>query len=349
MALYGLIDAQYILVRNRNMLAGYKKGEKKVVSSSELLEVTLQSIMKMKREYGFMYPILLWDSSPYHKSSVLSHYKKDRKRASEEEIKSLEEQADAANELAVKLKLQADVRDMKVDLKNDQTQKEVKACIKSEDWIDCGFHSVYRDGYEADDLAYMLGVQISHLNNHDKGYSAVLISADKDWINFQLPGVSFISCYNGSSYPEVTEKFYKELIKINDHSQKNYGIDTKLTQYQWGILKELTGTTHNNAAVWKHKELKWPEAMSRLLNGDHTLPEAELLFSCTKAMNMNGGSANGVNYIQDLKDELIKWLDFNNFVYVPQHFQTMNGKYNIRLSMSSYFDFLSNFKIKEAK
>lgn len=298
---YGLIDAQYILMRNKNMLSSQYYPDP--IPKDKLLVITIQSFMKLKRDNRFKYPLLLWDKSPYHKSRVVSEYKGDRYIESEDDITRLQDELVKVSDPKEQEKIKEKIRKIEVGMANFSTLQDIKYGLLNDEWSSYGFTSVLKGGYEADDLAYMIAKRISaDYKIGDKNSTAVLLTADKDWINFQLPGVTFISTYNGSNYPELYDEYINLAKKVDSYSRENYGVPILLSRYQYGILQELLGASHNNAGIWTHsfKEIPEVEVISRLLCKDTTLPDYELLSKCYESMNMELGTTDsGTQYIDD--------------------------------------------------
>lgn len=379
---YGLIDGNYLLFRNKSLLQGNYAPNP--IPKNELLKVTLQSFMKLQRERNFQYGLILWDSSPYFKTEAIKEYKADRYQASEDEIVKLkDEEANlvleyptASPERQVEIsrrlvEIKNQILEVNMNIENFKIAQEVKYGFLEDDFNNAGFKSVLKKGYEADDHAYLLAYRISsRYQSGDKDSTAILCTADKDWVNFQMPGIDFVSTYYGKTYPEYLESYNKDLELLQEKSLKLYNTYTPLSMYEWGILYELSGFTHNNATVWDYHlrkgedKLDWHESMCRMLNGDTTLPGYDILSKAFMAMNMLKGSApnkvikeeldeNG-NKIEvssyDFSSLDTKYIDdttkLHNFKladhkYVHGAFQEYCQKNWLNINMSTYYEYVS--------
>ena len=339
---WGLIDANYILFRNKAILAS--KYDKEPIPRHELFSSVLQSFMKLKYEGDCMYPLYIWDKSPYHKLKTLQAYKADRWVGTDEEYDALEAEKATASPLRL-IEIIEQQRKIRLDQANFETTSYVKNRFIN-DMGKYGFHSLIKQGYEADDLAFFSACQISELFKQDESNNAVLLTADKDWANFQLPGVDFLSTYNWSNYYNLTEEFEDVNSKINEASQKLYGRPCRLLRFQYGILEELMHKSHNNACVWSHRGIKRPEAIARFMNGDTSLIDYQLLHDAYYAMNMLEGTVPGSTetYKHDTEDLVKQAIDPTNFTYEPGQFTYYCFNNFLDTGFENYFSFVEGFK-----
>jgi hypothetical protein len=288
---WGLIDANYILFRNKGLLGSKTKNG--AIDEYELLSITVQSFYKLKRLYGFRHPILIWDKSPYHKTQALQAYKADRWIPSEERWKELEEEKQNTLDPIRVHEIELEQQKIEVEKENFTKVQNVKKLFQSPEFEQSGFFNLIKQGYEADDLAFLAATEISERYEMNREDNAILVTADKDWVNFLLPGVDFRSTFNGSTYPELTDKYEKVCEKVNKASMELYGTPCKPSRYQYGILEELMHASHNNGRIWDHnKEVKREKAMAMFLHKDTSLVDYEKLKSAYTAMNMLEGFVN---------------------------------------------------------
>ena len=341
---WGLIDANYILFRNKAVLGG--NDNDRIFTKSELFSSVLTSLIRLKRDGGFLYPVLIWDKSPYYKLHAIQAYKSDRWRPTKEEYEALE--AEKAGATLERLKeIEKQQKKIMTEMTNFETTQQVKALFLSPEFRDFGFVSLCKQGYEADDLAFLSANYISkgYITDHEN--NAVLLTADKDWANFQLPGVDFLSTYNWSNYSKLTNEYLLALDKINQASKRLYGDCCKLSRYQYGILEELMHKSHNNACVWSHKGVNRYEAIARLLHNDESLVDYHPLHDAYFAMNMLEGTlpenAYNASYVDDTKDLIESVINPDCFYYKPGAFR----KYCLANYLdpgNDYFDFVTGFK-----
>lgn len=354
---YGLIDGNYILFRNKSLLK--ENYYPNAIPKNELLRVTLQSFMKLKRERNFQYGLILWDSSPYFKKEAIKNYKADRYYAEESDIDVLNKEKDALLEESKTatpervieiqkrlVEIPKEINDILLEIENFKVTQSVKYEFMNDELVDSGFKSVLKKGYEADDHAYLLSKRIStEYQNGDASSTAILCTADKDWVNFVLPGVTFVSTYYGKTYPEYKTNYESDLKRINEHSMRLFNKPVSMSQYEWGILYELSGASHNNAGVWDHyskasvEKLDWYESIARLLNKDDTLPEYDIFRRAYEAMNMDTGYAPDkvvVNTTDEVTNEVVTdtTYDFSNMS--TTYFDDTSKLHNFKLSDKKY-------------
>lgn len=431
---YGIIDLQYILMRNKNMSEGYNINDYVEqcnntpldqsipdpipIDKKNLLKTTIQSIMKLKRDYDFQYPILLFDASPYHKVKAIENYKADRYIPTDEEIAELEKSKECKTPEEVR---QIEIEQKVIELKqlNFSVMQEIKYGFLSDDWNSYGFHAVLKKGYEADDLAYLLALEISRKyqgldtiqevyensrvvdetgsvieagnlykwmiyqkdhpdflesgykfktvvpNKGDKSSTAVLLTADKDWLNFQLPGVEFYSTYNGSNYPDYLEYYREWNDNVNKYETETYKPTHKpyMNRYEFGILCELSGDSHNNAVIWTHgNEVDWCEFVSKILLKDKSLPDYDkinyafecmnMMYAKTQFMKDDDGNITNLNddqkvpCIDDSSGIIWRALDESSYTYTPGAMQEYCTKNFVYLNFSTYDQYINGFSIQ---
>jgi hypothetical protein len=354
--MFGLLDANYVLMRQKNMMMGEAQYENKVIDKSVLYGSFINCVMKYKREYDIQYMVLFWDKSPYYHTVAIENYKADRHNSTEE-VASLKEQLknpDLTEEERAALLEQLRIEEL--DSKNFWAMNEVKVdFLDNAEWKHAGFHSIYKRGYEADQLAMYVATKISKLYQKNKAINAVLLTADKDWVNFQQDGVEFISIYNGSRY-ENLENEYQDALKEYDEAYPNAKV--KLDMYSYGILRELGGATHNNASVMLEDDevgnnLPWSEYFYRVLN-KKTLKDFksyDILVNAYEAMNVfkgttcdNGYCKNvGTKYTDDIEEVVSSVLkDCDKFDSTS--IRPLIDEHDIHLNLTTYSKYTSTLK-----
>jgi hypothetical protein len=302
---YGIIDAQYILRRNKVTMEQISNGH---LIKNKLMESFINSIMKLKRENDFIYPILCWDKSPYFKTEAVKEYKKDRHHASEEEVTDLQTQLDQLmesmmdpeksdeekSEISKKIaEIESSIQKSVLEMENFKVFQSVKYEIIGA-LQDTGFKSMIKTGFEADDFGYLLSKHIIAA-----GKTAVLLTVDKDWLFFQNDNVKFKSIkYPNKDYSYMTDPW-------ND-------VKDNLTLYQYGVLYEIMEGSHNNVTSIKVEDLSFSEAVTKFIKNDNTLPSYEDIKVYYNAMNVS-------NY----EDQAMGLI---SHVLNPENHKVMQGK-----------------------
>ena len=335
---WGLFDANYFLFREKAILA--KDYGDQPIPKNKLFSLVVQTFMRLKGDVSCQYPLLIWDKSPYYKLQTLQTYKADRWYPTDEEYDALElEKASATPERLAEIVAQQNK--IRLEQANMDAAQYVKYRIINE-MGDMGFHSLVRQGYEADDLAFLAAYAISSYNFHDDSYNAILVTADKDWTNFQLLGVDFISTYNWSTYTNLTEEYENAFVQINAFSEKMYHEPCNISRYQYGILEELMHKSHNNACVWSHRGVNRQEAIAKLMHGDTSLIDYQPLHDAYYAMNMLEGVIPNTNirYVDDVRDTIIDAINPANFTYKQGRFHSYCFEKGIDTGFENYMDFV---------
>ena len=335
---WGLIDANYILFREKAILA--KDFGDQPIPKNRLFSAVIQAFMRLKGDVACIYPLFVWDKSPYHKLQTLQTYKADRWYPTDEEYDALElEKVSATPERLVEITAQQNK--IRREQANMDAAQYVKYRIINE-MGDMGFHSLIKPGYEADDLAFLASCLIASYHKHDDRYSAILVTADKDWTNFQLPGVEFISTYNWSPYTNLTEEYEDAREKICAFSEQLYHEPCIVSRYQYGILEELMHKSHNNACVWSHRGVNRQEAIAKLMHGDTSLVDYQPLHDAYCAMNMLEGVIPNTNtrYVDDTREDIINAINPANFTYKQGRFNAYCFEKGIDTGFENYMDFV---------
>ena len=82
---FGIIDAQYILRRNWSIQKSRGK-----VNQFLLMKSFIQSVFKLKRDFGFDRALLCFDSAPYYAMLENPDYKADREYVTQESLEDME-------------------------------------------------------------------------------------------------------------------------------------------------------------------------------------------------------------------------------------------------------------------
>lgn len=190
---YMFFDAQIVLTTGMHALSNPRVNNG-IVKKEELIKMFIQSVFKVVREVGCDRPFLLWDSSPYHKSTILKEklgiedYKGDRGYQTQDDldsvdakIKELETSGDYTPEEMSELKKK--YFDILRQVTNFKIRTEVKYLLMSE-FDQFGFTSISKKGYEADDIAALLS---RYLKNDPNRH--LFITKDSDWDYLLQPNI----------------------------------------------------------------------------------------------------------------------------------------------------------------
>ena len=165
---YALMDAQWILTRNHSVAMNnfdpYNPNYPKQLTWS-----TLSSIFKIASEFEIGKIILVFDTPPYHKLLFLDEYKQGRPYVTMEEAEEIKDPNERETQKRI---AQGFIR-----------RKEVKDILENLDKV--ALPALYHQGWEADDLVYLLSWKL-----HELGKTSVLISVDSDWQYWVSPSSS---------------------------------------------------------------------------------------------------------------------------------------------------------------
>lgn len=208
---YIMFDAQYMLIRQwsrcKSMFNSYDmivddngdpilvNGKPKYIehhnySVEELIKRFFWSIGKFTRDMcNAEKVLLLWDRAPYFKVDILGAYKDSREYHDQSELDGIDIHKDPED--------YAYLQEWLSD--NDKKNKAKQFIINNFDNL--GMVSIYHQGYEADDLAYLCS---QYLKDEDE--MCAIVSSDSDWEFWGSPKVKTIK-FNGS------QSFYED--KLN--------------------------------------------------------------------------------------------------------------------------------------
>lgn len=196
---YMFIDAQILITTGVYAVMHDSPGGK--VRREDLLRMFILSTFKLIREVKCDRAFLVWDSSPYHKSTILKKllgqddYKGDRGYKNESDIDKLNNNIKELEDKIQKLKeddpllhdaeiseldeqiekFKKQINDIDVQIANFKTRSELKYYIIQE-LQKFGLTSIIKRGWEADDIITLL----SDYCFNNKIY-AVIVSKDSDY------------------------------------------------------------------------------------------------------------------------------------------------------------------------
>ena len=253
---YAFIDAQLILVRTIKALQG--SAPDGICQRSDVLRTFLYSIFKIVREVGVERPFLLWDSSPYWKSSILnkmlgeSQYKADRWYATDDDVANMkvriedltsilaelmvnDPESSRIGELGKELEnLRNTVKQAELQIANFHVRQDVKYHIINE-LGRFGMTSIIKRGWESDDIAYLLCKQVEHDIK-----PSLVVSTDTDWEYWINPNCVKYNNYSRkfTTYEEVRSRHKQivdlhpdwDLFKIKSYVDTLYGSHNNLSK-----------------------------------------------------------------------------------------------------------------------
>lgn len=157
---YLVIDAQYFLTRNYFAIRGSGSNKLPDTSYATIASSVIRSIIKVFEEVPSKKVILLWDTYPYYKHTLLEDYKGTRSYTTDEDV-------EAEEDPEIKAQLEIDAHNLKQRGLAKRLLKELNSF---------GLPSFFKSGYEADDLAYVVSNKIKELSK-----TGCLVSIDSDW------------------------------------------------------------------------------------------------------------------------------------------------------------------------
>ena len=258
---YLIIDAQYYLRRNWCVVKD-KEGQ----TEFGIIDSFLWTILKLCKQVRPEKTILLFDKRPYKKESVISQYKKDRYLV-EEDYYNIESQL--SGELSDEKRKELEEKLAEVTKERDKFRMmgRAKYLLLSE-FSTMGFATWQKQGYEADDLAYLLG---RYCSEHSQ--RALLVSSDSDWIYSSLP---YVDVYRMNK-SDNSIYAYDQVKSSVPESHKSISL------YEFGRLKEIVQDSHNNVELGVN--INFDEAMTLLENNN--LGSIKILNDFFEAMNGN--------------------------------------------------------------
>lgn len=208
---YALIDMSWICYRNYCAMGGRNGTKVPDYFPQALVASVTTSILNACREFLIDKIVQVWDFGPYYKQQILNNtYKAGRYKPTEEEAAKIEDEQQKEIMLA--------------DAYNFTKKNEAQSILMG--LSELGLPSIYKPGYEADDLVYILGKMIS-----DKGDTAIICSVDSDWDYWIHPGIDH---YNPN----------RNTIKSYEESCEENGIG-ELSLFEFKALYDSIYGSHN--------------------------------------------------------------------------------------------------------
>lgn len=260
---FGIIDAQYILRRNWSIQKSHGK-----VNQFLLMKSFIQSIFKLKRDFGFDRALLCFDSAPYYAMLENPDYKADREYVSQESLEDLESKLMFAIDEDEIKELKKQIEEYKIKVENEKAFQYVKYEMVGSG-TKLGFRTLIKKHWEADNIAFACAEKCREL-----GYSAILITTDHDWCNFRSKYVTYSTPKNDSRF-EYTKGLVVQSRNLN------------IPLYELGILREIYGDSHNNAKGFDFSDkVSFDEFALKLFNEDTTLEGYSKARNYYEAMNI---------------------------------------------------------------
>lgn len=181
---YAIYDAQWLLARNYFAIRGSSENKLSNTAYGSIVSSVLRSIIKMNSEVPARKIILLWDTYPYHKHTILSgDYKSSRLYTTEDDVENAENEEE-------RLRLEIDAHNLHQRGKSKWILKDLSSY---------GLPSIFKSGYEADDLAFLISRKFK-----DSKERIVLVTVDTDWSYFTNDNVDWYSPKRGlSTYEDI--------------------------------------------------------------------------------------------------------------------------------------------------
>jgi 5'-3' exonuclease len=145
----------------------------------DLARAVYYQIAKLIREHiPCKKPIIVFDKSPYHKLKELEDYKSDRHYYSEDDLAEIDEEKELKK-----------WNETKEEIRIESIKREAKEWIKN-NFNELGIPVLWHQGYEGDDLAYLLANQLEL-----DGEKSAIVSIDGDWSYLINPNVDHIKLF----------------------------------------------------------------------------------------------------------------------------------------------------------
>lgn len=301
---YGFVDAQYILTTNMKVIQGQDSFDRNGLARS-----VFNSFVKIARNVGGVEKLILfWDKAPYHKQDITSEYKANREYYDEDGTDSeplvnyigyenlTEEQVqpfiDAGvldveafglltEESVIAQNLSVDsyydvLRIIKWEKERVQNEVRLNGIKQETKWFiinefeKLGIPSIYKQGYEADDLILAWSrfdlaqncdpsINKSLLMNEGADLKrSVMATADGDWPWFSTPLLDY---YHTKKEQVMT---YEDILELR-HPES---LRDKLSLYEYGTIVECLDGGHNNLDGCLKPEFNpwsWEDVVIKLL------------------------------------------------------------------------------------
>jgi hypothetical protein len=174
-----VIDAQWLLTRNYHAIKHSYEGELDENAYKVIASSVIQSIVKLIEELPSRKVILVFDTYPYYKSTMLNdEFKDSRIYVTDEDV---EEETDPEKKA-----------ELAIEAFNLKQRGKAKMLLKQ--LSEYGLPSFFKSGYEADDLVYIIASKIKELD-----LNGVIISIDSDWNYWINENVDWYSPKRGTT------------------------------------------------------------------------------------------------------------------------------------------------------
>ena len=217
---YAFVDGNWILSRVFFAMTRDIDGRVDHRFKYNLAAVTTNSILKFFRDkYVVGKIILVWDTAPYIKQSLLNNeYKIGRYNPTQE----LEDETDPEK-----------IRKLEDDAFNLSKKSEAKAIMKELHQV--GLPSIWHKGYEADDIVYYLAQGLSP-EMVRTGQRSMLVSIDSDWQYWGAPNVDV--------YNPISEVMY-EHEKVREENR----VPKEMSLFHFKSLYDSFYGSHNDLVI----------------------------------------------------------------------------------------------------
>jgi len=307
---YLIVDASYFLRRNFMVVQHMVN-----FNYSALIDSFLNSIFKLRREHcpsGEL--ILLFDKTPYICSERIKQYKKDREYITQTDVDKIKEELEKETDEVKKKELAEKVAQLEQRVKVEAVYMHAKSslakCLKG-----TLFNAIQVQGYEADNLAYLLSKMIPD------GKRALLASVDSDWIYFVNNKVDYLRVRSkGRRDMYTTSKAFPEL-----EESKQLGISL----HNLGILKEIYYGGHNNVPGYCNLEgelLEFPD-FAKLIYSQQNFSDSSTLTEYRnyyEALDID--TADNTEILKILEDTIKDDLKYDRDDKVKSYFEFLKLK-----------------------
>lgn len=305
---YCIVDAQWLLTRN--YFAIKSNYDRMPDNASKLISTSvLRSIIKLTEVLRFKKVILLWDSYPYHKHTLLQDYKGSRSFTTWDDV-------EAEEDPEVKARLEIDAHNL---------QQRSNAKIFLRDLSSMGLPSFYKKGYEADDLAYIFSNRVL-----EEGKTAVLVSIDTDWNYWINPNVDWYSPKSGvTNYKDTLESL-------------NY--DSSLTLFEYKRHYDAFYGSHNdfsNTVTDEAWNLSFNEFYSKYLNKEYDIFQDKSLFE-KQYQSLDILNYPGIDKIHSM----VYFMDKSGSLPSRGQWEAFRANNGINITDTEYFKLINNLDPK---
>lgn len=315
MATFGLIDCQWLLARNYFAIRGPEHNPLPEYADRWIVSSVIQSLAKIVRELEE--PIdkltLLWDTYPYHKHSILEgDYKSGRDYTTDEDV---EEEEDPEAKALLEIK----ANNLKIRGRAKWALKELG---------DIGIPSMYKRGYEADDLAYMVSREM--LNRED---NALLISIDSDWPFF---------CNERTRVYNPNRKVFHDEAKV----RYDNNIPDDMSLYEYKSLYDSMYGSHNG--LWQScSDEHWNTPVREFMKLYKELGVVDELFKDKEMFERQLMSFDVLSYPELNKvSGMMYYLDKNGSLLSPGQLEGFFTKNLYEVNSTSIYNMLEKFDKK---